>query len=59
MTNSSGMMYDIETVVMVTRFTLTGLLPFTNYSVEVAAMTINGTGPFSAPITNLSGHEGM
>ena len=35
-----------------------GLLPFVNYSVKVAAMTINGTGPFSADIMQVSGEDG-
>ena len=31
-------------------YTLTGLIPFTNYSTEVAAVNTNGdTGPFSLP----------
>ena len=31
-------------------YTLTGLIPFINYSIEVAAVNTNGdTGPFSLP----------
>ena len=30
---------------------LTGLTPFTNYSVQVAAVNEGGTGPYSAPLT--------
>ena len=31
-------------------YTLTGLIPFTNYSIEVAAVNNNGdTGPFTHP----------
>ena len=39
-------------------YAITELLPFDNYSVVMAAITINGTGPFSTPVTELSGHEG-
>ena len=34
-----------------------GLLAFTIYSVEVAAANVNGTGPFSDPVTGLSGQD--
>jgi len=34
-----------------------GLLAFTNYLVEVAAVNANGTGPFSDPVTGLSGQD--
>ena len=37
---------------------LTGLIAFVNYSIEIAAMTVNGTGPYSNPIIGESGHEG-
>ena len=30
--------------------TLVELIPFTNYSIEVAAFNVNGTGPFSTPV---------
>ena len=30
---------------------LTGLTPFTNYSVQVAAVNDGGTGPYSTPLT--------
>ena len=36
---------------------ITGLMAFTNYSVEVAAVNVNGTGPFSDPVTGLSGQD--
>ena len=29
---------------------LVDLIPFTNYSIEVAAFNVNGTGPFSSPV---------
>jgi len=34
-----------------------GLVAFSNYSVEVAAVNINGTGPFSDPVIGLSGQD--
>ena len=30
--------------------TLVDLIPFANYSIEVAAVNVNGTGPFSTPV---------
>ena len=39
-------------------YTIVELLPFVNYSVEMAAINVNGTGPFSDPVVQLSGHEG-
>ena len=38
--------------------TITELLPFVNYSVQIAAVNVNGTGPYSDPVVELSGHEG-
>ena len=32
--------------------TLSNLQPYTDYSISVAAMTVNGTGPFSTPVSN-------
>ena len=32
--------------------TLSDLQPYTDYSISVAAMTVNGTGPFSTPVSN-------
>ena len=34
-----------------------GLVAFTNYSLEVAAVNINGTGPFSNAVIGLSGQD--
>ena len=34
-----------------------GLVAFTSYSVEVAAVNVNGTGPFSDVVTGLSGED--
>ena len=39
-------------------YTIIELLPFVNYSIVIAAITVNGTGPFSAPVIELSGPEG-
>ena len=33
------------------------LVAFTNYSIEVAAVNVNGTGPFSNAVTGLSGED--
>ena len=32
------------------QYNLTGLTPFTNYSVQVAAVNERGTGPYSTPL---------
>jgi len=34
-----------------------GVMAYTNYSVEVAAVNVNGTGLFSDPVTGLSGQD--
>ena len=42
-----------------TTHTISGLVAYVNYSVIVAAMTINGTGPFSdPPVVGRSGGYG-
>ena len=42
-----------------TIITISGLLAYVNYSVIVAAMTVNGTGPFSdPPVVGRSGEDG-
>ena len=42
-----------------TRHTISGLVAYVNYSVIVAAMTVNGTGPFSdPPVVGRSGEDG-
>ena len=39
--------------------TISGLVAYVNYSVIVAAMTVNGTGPFSdPPVVGRSGEDG-
>ena len=40
-----------------TTHTISGLVPFVMYSVRVAAMTVNGTGPFSDAIEQTSGQD--
>ena len=34
-----------------------GLVPGTMYTIEVAALNINGTGPFSDPLNGTSGED--
>ena len=42
-----------------TTHTISGLVAYVNYSVIVAAMTVNGTGPFSdPPVVGRSGENG-
>ena len=40
-----------------TSFTISQLTAYVNYSVSVAAMNVNGTGPFSNPVMQLSGEN--
>jgi len=46
------------TVTSETTYTISGLVAYTNYSVRVAAMNVNGTGPFSNPVVQVSGQDG-
>jgi len=41
-----------------TAYIILGLIPLVNYSVIVAAMNVNGTGPFSNPVVQRSGESG-
>ena len=41
-----------------TTYTISGLVANVRYSVEVAAMTVNGTGPFSTTVMGRSGEVG-
>ena len=42
-----------------TTHTISGLVAYVNYSVTVAAMTVNGTGPFNdPPVVGRSGENG-
>ena len=38
-------------------YMLTGLFTFLNYSIQVSAVTINGSGPFSASVIDIPRHE--
>ena len=38
--------------------TISGLVAYVDYSVTVAARTVNGTGPFSDPVVQRSGEYG-
>ena len=41
-----------------TTHTISGLVPCTKYSVKVAAMNVDRTGPFSEPVVEISGEDG-
>ena len=45
------------TVTSGTTHTISGLVAFVEYSVEVAAMTVNGIGPFSNAMVQVSGQD--
>ena len=45
------------TVTSGTTRTISGLVAYVDYSVTVAAMTVNGTGPFSSPVAGRSGED--
>ena len=45
------------TVTSGTTHIISGLVAFVEHSVEVAAMTVNGTGPFSNAIVQVSGQD--
>ena len=40
-----------------TQYTISGLVAFVNYSVTVAAVNVNGTGPPSNPMLGRSGED--
>ena len=44
-------------VTSVTAYTISGLPASTEYSVTIAAMNVNGTGPFSIPVEGRSGED--
>ena len=48
-----------DTVTNGTTLAISALDVFSDYSIRVAAVTFNGTGPFSNPVMEISGHEGM
>ena len=41
-----------------TTHTISGLVAYVDYSVIVAAVNFNGTGPFSNPVVEMSGEDG-
>ena len=41
----------------VTTYTISGLVAYTEYSVKMAAVNDNGTGPFSEPVVQTSGKD--
>ena len=47
-----------ETVSNGTEYVISGLIAFSNYSVEVVARTVNGTGPNSNSVIQISGQDG-
>ena len=49
---------DIMNINNGTTHTIPGLVAFVDYSVTVAARTVNGTGPFSNPVVQRSGEDG-
>ena len=48
----------IETVTNKVTYTISGLDAYVDYSVMVAALNINGSGPFSDPVVGRSGDNG-
>ena len=46
-----------DTITRGTTHTISGLIPFVNYSVRIAAVNANGTGPFSDAIVEVSGQD--
>ena len=47
-----------ENVNSATTHAISGLSAYVNYSVIVAAVNVNGTGPFSNPVVKISGEDG-
>ena len=41
-----------------TAHTISGLVAYVDYSVIIAAVNVNGTGPFSVPVVGRSGEDG-
>ena len=48
---------DIMNVNSGTTHTISGLVAFVDYSVTVAVVNVNGTGPFSNPVVQRSGED--
>ena len=58
-TRNDMMSMSVTEEAMGTTHTIAGLVAYVNYSVIVAAMTVNGTGPFSdPPMVGRSGEDG-
>ena len=51
------MIKDIKNISGTTH-TISGLVPCTKYSVKIAAMNVERTGPFSEPVVETSGEDG-
>ena len=49
---------DMISVNSGTTLIISGLVAYVDYSVTVAARTVNGTGPFSNPVVQRSGEDG-
>ena len=54
---SQDMIKDIENIGGTTHI-ISGLVPYTRYSVKVAAMNGDRIGPFSEPVVEISGEDG-
>ena len=54
---SQDMIKDIKNINGTTH-TISGLVPYTKYSVKVAAVNDDRTGPFSVPVVEISGEDG-
>ena len=55
---SRGGISDMMNVNSGTTYTISGLVAFVDYSVIVAAVNVNGTGPFSNAVVQRSGEDG-
>ena len=54
---SQDMIKDIKNISGITH-TISGLVPCTKYSVKVAALNVDRTGPFSEAVIEISGEDG-
>ena len=54
-TNSSAIIYNVTNI---TSYVATMLEEFVVYSIEIAARTLVGFGPFSDPVSNLTLEDG-
>ena len=55
MNNADGDTWNVT--VAGTEITMSDLIPFVNYSIQVAASNTNGTGVFSTVISQVSGQD--